>query len=415
MFKCLLQLCSPDGNSARGKTELRHDVNMLSGVVNRELMPLNQTDVRLLLQLTQRRQSLLSELSLDESEAELRARLMRLKNCGIVSLTADEKRASIADGSDRVIGVDMGATNTRYLVSDLGGNVLSTFRERARPLQDPKTTVDQLIFRISELNEQHCGADRLRAIAIGVPSAVHPQTGLLISANNLEGWKDVSMREDLAAAFSVPVLLDNDCNMAAIGEYWRGSAVGVANFIFLAIGTGIGSGIFIDHKLYQGRTGSAGEVYLMNVDWRRWNEEFPETGHVETYVSGVGIAEQARQAGILKRSAKMTELDDRDSRRVFAAMRRGNPKAAQVVNEVLTVLGVTVANMISVLDPDLVVLNGGITKGDPHLLLGTVHKVVHRIHRDVPAIRISALGDKAQLYGSLWTGLQHVFTTMAAG
>jgi len=115
----------------------------------------------------------------------------------------------------------MGATNTRYLVSDLGGNVLSTFRERARPLQDPKTTLDQLIFRISELTEQHCGADRLKAIAIGVPSAVHPQTGLLISANNLEGWKDVSMREDVAAAFGVPVLLDNDCNMAAIGEYWR--------------------------------------------------------------------------------------------------------------------------------------------------------------------------------------------------
>lgn len=377
-------------------------------------MSLNQTDRQLLLQLTQRRQSLLSELCLGDSQAELRARLMRLKHCGIISLSADEKRAGIAESSDRVIAVDMGATNTRYLVSDLAGNVLSTFRERARPLQEPKTTLDQLIGRIKELRDQNCGADQLRAVAIGVPSAVHPQTGLLISANNLEGWKDVSMREELAAAFGVPVLLDNDCNMAAIGEYWRGSAIGVGNFIFLAIGTGIGSGIFIDHKLYQGRTGSAGEVYLMNADWRRWNEEFPDTGHVETYVSGIGIAEQARQAGILKRSAKMTDLDDRDSRRVFAAMRRGNPKAAQVVDDVLTVLGVIVANMISVLDPDLVVLNGGITKGDPHLLLGTVHKVVHRIHRDVPAIRISGLGDKAQLYGSLWTGLQHVFSTMAA-
>jgi glucokinase len=377
-------------------------------------MSLNQVDLQILLQLTQRRQSLLSELSLGDSDAGLHARLMRLKTCGIVSLSADEKRAGIVESADRVIGVDMGATNTRYLVSDLAGNALNTFRERARPLQDPKTTVHQLICRIRELIERDCDPGRLKAIAIGVPSAVHPQSGLLISANNLEGWKDVSMREELAAAFGVPVLMDNDCNMAAIGEYWRGSAIGVGNFIFLAVGTGIGSGIFIDHKLYQGRTGSAGEVYLMNVDWRRWNEDFPDTGHVETYVSGVGIAEQARQAGILKRSAKMTELDDRDSRRVFAAMRRGNAKAAQVVNEVLTVLGVTVANMISVLDPDLVVLNGGITKGDPHLLLGTVHKVVHRIHRDVPAIRISALGDKAQLYGSLWTALQHVFSTMAA-
>ena len=127
----------------------------------------------------------------------------------------------------------------------------------------------------------------------------------------------------------------------------EGKRVGIGNFVFVAVGTGIGSGIFIDHKLYRGRTGSAGEIYLMNVDWRRWNEDFNETGHVESFASGIGVAEQARQAGLLKRSAKTTELDDRDSRRVFAAMRRGNRLAAKVVDEVFTVLGVAVANMIS--------------------------------------------------------------------
>jgi glucokinase len=202
--------------------------------------------------------------------------------------------------------------------------------------------------------------------------------------------------------------------MAAVGEYWQGAAVDIGNFVFVAVGTGIGSGIFIDHKIYRGRTGSAGEIYLMNVDWRRWNEDFSETGNVESFASGIGVAEQARLAGLLKRSAKTTELDDRDSRRVFAAMRRGNPLAAKIVDEVFTVLGVAVANMIATLDPQLVVLNGGLTKGDPNLLLGTVHKVVHRIHRDVPTIRFSALGDRAQLYGSLWTALDSVYASMAA-
>ena len=382
----------------------------------RELTSLKRIDQQILLQLTQHPHVLVSALGPTgpAAVADLQPCLAKLESAGIISLSPDAKRASIANRTCRVIAVDMGATNTRYLVSDLAGNIHATYRERARSQQGPKAALDQLILQIRTLRDRECPADSLRAIAVGVPSAVHPESGLLISANNLEGWKDVSARDALADAFGVPVLLDNDCNMAAIGEYWRGSAAGVGNFVFLAIGTGIGSGIFIDHKLYQGRTGSAGEVYLMNVDWRRWNETFEDTGHVETYVSGVGIAEQARRAGLLKRSAKMTDLDDRDSRRVFAAMRRGNAKAAQVVDEVLTVLGVTVANMISVLDPDLVVLNGGITKGDPHLLLGIVHKVVHRIHRDVPAIRISALGDKAQLYGSLWTGLQHVFAEMAA-
>jgi glucokinase len=377
-------------------------------------MPLDQTDLSILLELTRHHQLPVSSISPIGSIEELSKRLATLAQHGIISLSADGKKARMPESPSRVVAVDMGATNTRYLVADLAGNVTATFREHAAAQQEPGAALKQLTCRIRELVARECGPGTLKAIAIGVPSAVHPKTGLLISANNLEGWKDVAFREDLRQSFGVPILLDNDCNMAAVGEYWRGSAIGIGNFVFLAIGTGIGSGIFIDHKLYLGRTGSAGEVYLMNVDWQRWNEDFPDTGHVETFVSGVGIAEQARKAGILKRSAKMTELDDRDSRRVFAAMRRGSPAATQVIHEVLTVLGVTIANMISVLDPELVVLNGGITKADPNLLLGTVQQVVSRIHRDVPTIRISALGDKAQLYGALWTGLQQVFTTMAA-
>lgn len=378
-------------------------------------MALDATDQEILLQITRHRQAA-APVSLVRNhlgESEYETRLERLEAKGLIKRSADGKRLAIADTTSRVIAVDMGATNTRYMVSDLAGNILATHRDHAAS-QSPEAALDHVAERMKELTESHCVAGDLKAIAMGVPSAVHPQTGLLTSANNLEGWDNVAMGEVLQERFGVPVILDNDCNMAAVGEYWQGAAIGVGNFVFVAVGTGIGSGIYIDHKLYRGRTGSAGEIYLMNVDWRRWNEDFAETGHVESYASGVGIAEQARQAGLLKRSAKTTELDDRDSRRVFAAMRRGNPLATQVVEEVFTVLGVAVANMVATLDPELVVLNGGLTKGDPNLLLGTVHKVVHHIHRDVPTIRISALGDRAQLYGSLWTALQHVYATMAA-
>jgi len=378
-------------------------------------MALDAIDQQILLQITRHRQAT-APLSLSQCLLEgehFRTHLERLQNANILQLSADGKRVAITGGDARVIAVDMGATNTRYIVADLAGNILATFRDHAAA-QSPEAALDQVERRMSELAVEHCAHGGLKAIAMGVPSAVHPQTGRLISANNLEGWENVAMCERLRERFGVSVLLDNDCNMAAVGEYWQGAAIGVGNFIFVAIGTGIGSGIFIDHKLYRGRTGSAGEIYLMNVDWRRWNEDFAETGHVESFASGVGIAEQARQAGLLKRSARTTELDDRDSRRVFAAMRRGNPLAATVVDEVFTVLGVAIANMITTLDPELVVLNGGLTKGDPNLLLGIVHRVVHHIHRDVPNIRISALGDRAQLYGSLWTALLDVYASMTA-
>jgi glucokinase len=379
-------------------------------------MHLDFKDLNILLQLTRQRQPVANDSwpLFCGTQQEVDVRLGRLERLGIVSLSGEGRKVEMPEIPARIIAVDMGATNTRYMVADLRGHVHATFRDHAASGQTPENALKQVSARIRCLRDSHCAQGSLKAIAIGVPSAVHPETALLISANNLDGWKDVSVRDVLANDFGVPVLLDNDCNMAAIGEYWRGASIGVGNFVFLAVGTGIGAGIFIDHKIYRGRTGSAGEVYLMNVDWRRWNEDFGETGHVESYASGVGISEQARLAGVLSRSQKTTDLDDRDSRRVFAAMRRGNPAASAVVKEVFTVLGVAVANLISTLDPELVVLNGGLTKGDPNLLLGTIHNVVHHVHRDVPTIRLSALGDKAQLYGSLWTGLQHVFTTMAA-
>jgi glucokinase len=378
-------------------------------------MAFDTTDQDLLMQITRHRQPVgtASLARKNMEEGEYLHRLKRLEKAGIVRFSAEGKRVGIVETDSRVIALDMGATNTRYMVADLAGNTVATHRDHAAS-QSPEAALEQVMTRMDELRDTYCAGGALKAIALGVPSAVHPETGLLISANNLDGWGNVAMGEVLSQRFGVPVFLDNDCNMAAVGEYWQGAAVGIGNFVFVAVGTGIGSGIFIDHKLYRGRTGSAGEIYLMNVDWRRWNEDFSETGHVESFASGIGVAEQARQAGLHKRSAKTTELDDRDSRRVFAAMRRGNPLATKVVDEVFTVLGVAVANMISTLDPQLVVLNGGLTKGDPNLLLGTVHKVVHRIHRDVPTIRISALGDRAQLYGSLWTALDSVYASMAA-
>jgi glucokinase len=378
-------------------------------------MALDTTDQCLLMQITRHRQPVgtatLARKGIEEGE--YLHRLKRLEKAGIVRFSAEGKRVGFVETESRVIALDMGATNTRYMVADLAGNTVATHRDHAAS-QSPEAALEQVMTRMQELRETYCAGGALKAIALGVPSAVHPETGLLISANNLEGWGKVAMGEVLSQRFGVPVLLDNDCNMAAVGEYWQGAAVDIGNFVFVAVGTGIGSGIFIDHKIYRGRTGSAGEIYLMNVDWRRWNEDFSETGNVESFASGIGVAEQARLAGLLKRSAKTTELDDRDSRRVFAAMRRGNPLAAKIVDEVFTVLGVAVANMIATLDPQLVVLNGGLTKGDPNLLLGTVHKVVHRIHRDVPTIRFSALGDRAQLYGSLWTALDSVYASMAA-
>ena len=181
----------------------------------------------------------------------------------------------------------------------------------------------------------------------------------------------------------------------------------VDNFVFVALGTGTGAGVFVDGKLYRGRTGSAGEVYRMNIEWQRWAEDSGDTGHFESYVSGMGIAAEGRKALPLPASSAALDLATRrEAYFVFEAFRQGDSTARSVLERIFTMLGVGISNIIAILDPDLIVLGGGIAKGAPELMLSTVGKVVQHIHKDnSPPIKLSALGDKAQTFGAVYSAL----------
>ncbi len=295
----------------------------------------------------------------------------------------------------------MGASNLRFALADFRGEILATSTDKIRPEDGPRKTIAQIKEGSRRLAAKG-GRGKPRALAIGVPSPVDPATGVATFANNLPGWKEIDLARELEKEFRVPVRLENDANMAAVGEHWRGVARGVKNFIFIALGTGIGSGVFIDGKLYRGRTGSAGELFRINVEWQRWDENFPDTGYFENFVSGLGIAAEGRQVLARAAEGKPSSLaEERDAHFVFEAMRQGDPRARAVLEKVFTILGVGVVNVVAVLDPDLIVLGGGIVQGAPEFLLFTVEKVVRRVHPEGPPVKISSLGDKAQIYGAI--------------
>ncbi len=304
-----------------------------------------------------------------------------------------------------VIGIDMGASSLRFALADLQGHILDEASEPVRPEDGPAKTVGQIKKGIERLLRATHGRRTLRSLAIGVPGPVDPQGGTVAFANNLPGWRKVRLGRELKDAFGVPVFLENDANMAAIGEHWCGVARGVDNFVFIALGTGIGSGIFVDGKLHRGRTGSAGELYLLNLEWPRWNEDFGDTGYFEKYVSGMGIAAQGREVLPNHRQTPAGLREDRDARFVFEALERGNAAARAVLEKTFTMLGVGVANIVAILDPDLVVFGGGISRGAPDLLLSTVKRVVGRIQPNPPHLLLSSLQDKAQIYGAICSAL----------
>jgi len=246
----------------------------------------------------------------------------------------------------------------------------------------------------------------LRAIAIGVPSPVDAKHGVVTFANNLPGWEKIHLGRDLGRAFRVPVFMENDCNMAALGERWKGVARGVDNFVFIALGTGVGYGLILNGKLYPGRNGAAGELFKTNIDWQTWDTEYPGTGQFENYVSGMGIAAEGRKVLGLPPQAETAGLaQERDAYFVFESFRRGSAEARAVLEKIFIMLGVGIANLVGVLDPDLIVLGGGITKGAPEFMLEMVEKVVRRLQPNPPPIKLSLLGDKAQTYGAIYSAL----------
>jgi len=320
-----------------------------------------------------------------------------------------------------VVGVDLGGSHVHCALADSRGEIVTDSTVKVRPEDGPRRLIRQMKERVrallvapgfgpaqdAALKGGATNRRKLLALAIGVPSPVDAEHGVVAWANNLPGWTNIHMGRELEKAFRVPVFMENDANMAAIGEHWRGVAKGVKNFVFVALGTGVGTGVFIDGKLYRGRSGSAGELFRMNIEWQRWNEEFPDTGYFENYVSGLGIAAEGKKALASSPARAAVGLrEERDAYFVFEAHRQGSPQATAVLEKAFTMLGVGMANVVAVLDPDLIVFGGGVAKGAPEMMLATVERVVRRIHgAGTPPLRLSSLGDKAQTYGAVRSAL----------
>jgi len=335
----------------------------------------------------------------------LLGKLRPLLKKGLVVLSEGRAKVGINPDFGQVVGIDLGASHLHFALADFRGKILQDSNKRIRPEDGPRKLIAQIVEGTRHLATKAGG--RLRAVAMGVPSPVDAERGIVAFAYNLPGWKNIHLAQELEERLRVPIFLENDANMAAIGEHWRGVAQDVDNFVFIAIGTGTGSGVFVNGKLYRGRTGSAGEVYHMNIDWQRWAEDFGDSGHFESYVSGIGIAAEGRKA--LPPPAGSADSDlaaARDAYFVFEAFRQGDPNARSVLERIFTMLGVGISNIVAILDPDLIVLGGGIAKGAPEFMLSTVGKVVQHIYKEnAPPIKLSALEDKAQTFGAIRSAL----------
>ena len=301
-----------------------------------------------------------------------------------------------------VAGVDLGGSTVRLALADLDGKIVARWTVSTRGNQTPEKIVALIHSGLLNLLQQaQLPRSKLRAIGLGAPGITDVHAGIVLSAPHLSGWHMVSVRQMLQAKLKVPAVVENDVNAAAIGEHWSGSAKGISNFVFLALGTGIGAGIYINDRLYHGSGWAAGEVGYLLVPGERFSPILlKEPGSLEKTLGGNAIERAWRRlAGRNgQRPLKATEIFD------LAA--RGNADARKLLRSSAHALASAVTNISLLLNTSLIVLGGAIGTSEP--LVKATREILEKNDFARPRLEISTLGADAQLHGTVRLALDRV-------
>jgi predicted NBD/HSP70 family sugar kinase len=282
-----------------------------------------------------------------------------------------------------VLGLDVGARFVRGAICDLAGEIRAR-QDVELPVAEAEGAVEAIERLRSSLTEAAgLEPDRIDTVVVGVPAVVERGTGALRVVENVAGLEGRAFASELQEALELPVTLENDTNLAALGEQWQGVARGVDDFVFLSIGTGMGAGVVLGGELHRGRHGAAGEIDFALIAFEGVDPAAPQVSELAADV--LGRAE--------------------DPRTIFGAAREGDEGARAVVAEVARRIALHIAPFCAVADVELVVLGGGIgANGD--LLLDPVGRQLAEWLPFPPRLEVSTLGEAAVLTGALAVGVQ---------
>jgi len=289
-----------------------------------------------------------------------------------------------------IAAIDLGPTRTRLAVADLRGEMLAHDVVPTPSKVSPEALLSRLAAALRRVLEQaRLPMERLVAVGAGAPGAVAWDTGVVTFAPNLGGWTHVPMRDVLQRELGVPAIVENDVNLAILGERWRGAAQGHETCAYITVGTGIGAGIIVDGLLHRGHHFIAGEIAFMCMG--------PQYVDTRPHRCLESLASLKALAAAGPRSTQ------RDPAKLVAEALRagaGNRQLRKAVQDAAVLIGIAVANLSVVVDPSLVVLSGAlVAEGLP--VVAEVQRIVARVVPAPPQIVLSALGKEAPLWGCL--------------
>lgn len=296
-----------------------------------------------------------------------------------------------------VIGVDMGGTKIFGALSDLGGTILDEVN-----IAQHGTSGEDSFNRLTTLLDSLLTSPKLNGrpvhgIGVGAPGVTLHNQGIVTWASTLH-WKNFPLKARLSERYPNPITVDNDVNLAALGELWFGAGQNVQNMVMVAIGTGIGAGIIIDGALYRGANEASGEIGNMLPGSEFLGRNFEDFGALESVASGTGIADRARI--LLKGTHNGDGLENLTAEDVFEAAKQGQDWACTIINETVDYLAIAIANLTVCFDPELIVLGGGVSRSAAML----VEPILQRMQGTIPTLPklvVSSLGLRAGVMGAI--------------
>ncbi len=299
-------------------------------------------------------------------------------------------------------GVDIGGTTVKMGLFDLEGSLLDNWEIPTRTANNGKEILPDVAASISQkIAEKNIRKEEVVGVGIGAPGPID-EKGIVHKAVNL-GWSEFSIKDTLTELVQLPVKAGNDANVAALGEMWKGGGQGYQNLVAVTLGTGVGGGIIVNGHILTGIDGAAGEIGHIHIE----DEEQEKCGCnnygcLEQYASATGIVRLANRALAETEKASVLRGTEISAKSVFDAVKAGDEVAKEIATEFGRYLGKGLAAVASVMNPEVFVIGGGVSKAGPIILdyiKPFYEKYVFHGSRNV-TFSLATLGNDAGIYGA---------------
>lgn len=307
-------------------------------------------------------------------------------------------------GRALVFAADLGGTHLRTATVAENGEIHFRLKRSTPQGERADEIVRALVLALRECEEQGGPAGFIRAVSVVVPGTVNVEDGVVVKAPNVPCLDGFRLAAALESELKRPAILENDANAAAVGEMWQGAGRGHRTIVCVTLGTGVGGGIILDGKLWRGADGSAAEVGHMGVDpFGGVACTCGSRGCLEVYASATAIVRMTREAHPRYPDSALHVSEELTSERIYRAGLAGDELALEVFRRMGVYLGIGLANLINIINPEMIVIGGGVANGwelfEKHML----HEVAERAF-PLPAGRVAIVpaecGDDAGLLGA---------------